>query len=205
MSSATKFGMFSETFRHADMNLRIMIGQLDRMSGFVQRSATASLRRLVINRVASSELIPVGLRWRLLRILGLEVSQCRISAKNFFGSSDIHIGPGAFINRECFFDGSAEIFIESNVSVGMRAMFITSSHALDDSRRRAGTPLSKPIRIGSGAWIGAGAIVLPGISIGTGAVIAAGAIVSRDCEPHTVYAGAPARAFKSLTADEMSS
>jgi acetyltransferase-like isoleucine patch superfamily enzyme len=51
-------------------------------------------------------------------------------------------------------------------------------------------------------WIGAGAIVVDGVRIGQGAVVAAGAVVTRDVPPHTVVAGIPARAVKTITGDE---
>lgn len=50
--------------------------------------------------------------------------------------------------------------------------------------------------IGHDAWIGHGAIVLPGIRIGHGAVVAAGAVVTRDVEPYAIVAGVPARFLK---------
>ncbi len=45
--------------------------------------------------------------------------------------------------------------------------------------------------IESGAWIGGGAIILPGVTVGAGAVIAAGAVVTKDVPPHAVVAGVP--------------
>ena len=55
---------------------------------------------------------------------------------------------------------------------------------------------SKRVVIGHDAWIGHGAIILPGISIGHGAVIAAGAIVTKDVEPFAIVAGIPAKRIK---------
>jgi acetyltransferase-like isoleucine patch superfamily enzyme len=48
-----------------------------------------------------------------------------------------------------------------------------------------------PIRIADGAWIGGGAIVLPGVTVGQGAVVAAGSVVTKDVEPFTIVAGVP--------------
>ena len=56
--------------------------------------------------------------------------------------------------------------------------------------------LAKKIYIGKYVWIGARAIILPGVSIGDGAVIGAGAVVSRDVPSCAVAAGNPARVVK---------
>lgn len=50
--------------------------------------------------------------------------------------------------------------------------------------------------IGHDAWIGHGAIIMPGIRIGHGAVVAAGAVVTKDVDPYAIVAGVPARFLK---------
>jgi hypothetical protein len=55
-----------------------------------------------------------------------------------------------------------------------------------------------PIRIGRGAWIAAGAIVLQGVTVGEDAVVAAGAVVTKDVPPRTLVAGVPAQVIRAL-------
>lgn len=55
-----------------------------------------------------------------------------------------------------------------------------------------------PVRIERGAYIGVGAIVLPGVTVGEGAVVGAGAVVTKDVPPYCVAAGNPARVIKRL-------
>ena len=57
---------------------------------------------------------------------------------------------------------------------------------------------SRPIRISDDVWIGANAVILPGVTIGEQSIIAAGAVVNSDVPPHTVYAGIPAKKIKDL-------
>ncbi|WP_425452463.1 acyltransferase [Companilactobacillus formosensis] len=55
-----------------------------------------------------------------------------------------------------------------------------------------------PIHIKEGAWIGARAVLLPGVTIGEHAIVGAGAVVTKDVEPYTVVGGNPAKLIKNL-------
>lgn len=56
----------------------------------------------------------------------------------------------------------------------------------------------KPITVGNDVYIGAGAIILPGVTIGDGAVVGAHAVVARDVPPGVVVGGVPARIIKTV-------
>jgi len=73
---------------------------------------------------------------------------------------------------------------------------IASGHAYqrrDLPINKQGTANAAGLTIGDDVWIGANAVVLPGVVVGTGAVIAAGAVVTADVPPYAVAAGVPAR------------
>jgi acetyltransferase-like isoleucine patch superfamily enzyme len=55
-----------------------------------------------------------------------------------------------------------------------------------------------PVRIDDDAWLGTGAIIMPGVTVGRGAVVGAGAVVLSDVDPYTVVAGVPARLVRRL-------
>ncbi len=57
--------------------------------------------------------------------------------------------------------------------------------------------------IGRDVWIGANAVILPGVTIGDGAVIAAGAVVTKDVPENTVAGGVPARVIKTIGVDTL--
>jgi maltose O-acetyltransferase len=84
------------------------------------------------------------------------------------------------------------VLIASNVQI------LTATHPLDAARRRAWWEYGKPVSIGDGVWIGAGALVLPGVSIGENAVVGAGAVVTRDVAANTLVVGNPARVMREL-------
>ena len=67
-------------------------------------------------------------------------------------------------------------------------MILTLEHDLSDPEFRS---VGAPVSIGDRAFIGARAIILPGVTIGEGAAVAAGAIVTKDVEPYTIVGGFP--------------
>jgi maltose O-acetyltransferase len=134
---------------------------------------------------------------RLVRVVLLRGAGVRTRTKNvhtgcFFGGPDIEIGAGAFVNRQCFFDVNAPIRIADGAHIGPRVMFLTSEHQRDEKGVVPGAR-ARPVSVGRGAWIGAGACLLPGVTVGEGAVIAAGAVVRGDVPPFETWGGVPAR------------
>jgi len=104
----------------------------------------------------------------------------------------LEIGPDNRINVGCVFELHAPVTTGEGVSLGPEVMFLTSSHKIGPARRRAGAMTAAGIVVGSGVWIGARSIILPGVTIGEGAVVAAGSVVTKDVKPHTIVGGAPA-------------
>jgi len=106
------------------------------------------------------------------------------------------IGKNVFINHDCTFLDIGGITIEDDVLIGPKVSVITESHPLNPSERNS--LLVKPVVIKRNAWIGVGAIILPGVTIGENAVVAAGAVVSKDVPANTVVAGVPAKVVKTI-------
>lgn len=162
------------------------------------------MRRLLLNTVASSELLPPPARPALYRRLGVPVGDdCWLLPGHRFGAAhhpgSVRFGDRCYVNRDCWFDaGSATIDIGAHVVIAARACFQAATHALGGPERRALGHEAQPIVVGDGCWIGVGAIVMPGVTLAPGCVIGAGAVVVADTEPHGVYAGVPARRRRDL-------
>lgn len=115
---------------------------------------------------------------------------------------DCSIGSGAEIGRGTIIGNNTRIgsgvFLPSNSRIGNNVFIGPNVTATDDKYPRVNNPdyNAQPPRIGDGAAIGAGAILLPGVRIGEGAMIAAGAIVTSDVEPNACVKCEPARAFE---------
>ncbi len=114
----------------------------------------------------------------------------------------INIGNKCFINRGCIFQGgdsqTDSISIGDGVFVGFNVLFACGTHDIGDGKCRALPGYYKAINIGRGSWIGAGAIILPGITVGEGSIIGAGAVVTHDIPDNVIAVGVPAKVIKHL-------
>lgn len=108
----------------------------------------------------------------------------------------LRIGKNVFINTACVFTDLGGIVIEDNVLIAPNVKIISVNHDKRVEHRR-GVILS-PVHIQKNAWIGAGAIILPGVTIGENAVIAAGAVVNKNVPANTIYGGVPAKWIKDI-------
>lgn len=90
------------------------------------------------------------------------------------------------------------VTIGDRTLVGYRAQLLSANHVVPAGRGRIfdSGHERKPVVIGADAWIGAAAIILPGVTVGEGAVVAAGSVVTRDVPPYTIVAGVPARVVR---------
>ena len=152
---------------------------------------------VLVNGFAASPLVWVRLRGALLRGNRIRVDRtARVAQRVRFTGRAVTIGPNCHLNDGVLVDD--EVTIGARANIGPRAMLLTRTHDIGDHNCRRVNNVTRPVKVGDGCWIGAGAIVLPGISVGAGCVIAAGSVVSRDCAPDGLYAGIPARRLKDL-------
>ena len=110
--------------------------------------------------------------------------------------TEIRFGDGVFLNYGCVVLDVARVTFGDRVQVGPYVQILTPDHPRDPAERATGAEWGQPITIGTDAWIGGGAILLPGITVGDGAIVAAGAVVTRDVAPGASVGGNPARALR---------
>jgi maltose O-acetyltransferase len=109
---------------------------------------------------------------------------------------NIRIGDSAFLNFNCVILDVVPVSIGDGAQIGPAVQIYAADHPRDADKRRAGLEYGRPVRIGSNAWIGGGAIILPGVTVGDGAIVGAGALVSRDVPAGATVVGNPARLVK---------
>ncbi|CEK10229.1 acyltransferase [Legionella hackeliae] len=99
-------------------------------------------------------------------------------------------------------EGGAGIHIEEHALIGSGVHMYVNNHRFSDTTRviaEQGWEPSKPIILKKGCWIGANAILLPGVTIGQNSVVGAGSIVTKDVPDFCVAVGAPAKIIKRLS------
>lgn len=106
------------------------------------------------------------------------------------------VGKEVFINFGCTFLDQGGITIEDGVFIGPEAKILTEGHPEQPEIRH--TLQTQPVVIRRKAWIGAGAIILPGVTVGENAIVAAGAVVTKDVPDNTIVAGVPAKILRSI-------
>jgi acetyltransferase-like isoleucine patch superfamily enzyme len=119
-----------------------------------------------------------------------------------FGSPEhpLKIGNDVYVNSNCWFHGAAApLTIGNNVSFGPGVRLFTDSGPNTCTLLQDVYPLSEgPVTIEDQVWVGAGAMIMPGVTIGHGSVVGALSIVKEDVPPHSVVAGIPAKIIKTL-------
>ncbi|WP_420823487.1 acyltransferase [Streptomyces natalensis] len=109
------------------------------------------------------------------------------------------LGNGVVLGRGSHVIADVRLTIGDDCFFGPGVYVTTTNHSYDDPEVPVGKqwPRTEPVSIGSGSWIGTGAVILPGARLGRNVVVAAGAVVRGDIPDHAVVAGAPAKIVRS--------
>ena len=107
---------------------------------------------------------------------------------------NVTIGSGVTVMNGALMMAAGGITIEDNVMIAANVQLISNNH--DPYDRQILT--CKPVLIKYGAWVGAGATILPGVTIGKYAIIGANSVVNKDIPDYAVAVGSPAKVVKYL-------
>lgn len=117
---------------------------------------------------------------------------------------NLSVGDRTFVNYNLTALDVAPIAIGADCQIGPNVQLLTPIHPLDPRLRRDKLESALPVSIGDNVWLGAGAIVLPGVKIGENSVVGAGAVVTKDIPADVVVAGNPARILKKVEPSDVS-
>jgi maltose O-acetyltransferase len=112
--------------------------------------------------------------------------------------SNIELGERVFFNFNCIVLDVCPVRIGSFTMFGPAVQVLTPMHPMNAELRRR-EEFGKPVEIGSDVWVGAGALILPGVRIGSRSVIGAGSVVTRDVRDGVLAAGNPCRVVREIT------
>lgn len=111
---------------------------------------------------------------------------------------DVIIGDHTRIGLHNTIIGPVTIGCHVNLAQGITVTAL--NHNFEDSDKRIDEQgvSTTPVTIEDDIWIGANAVILPGVTIGNHSVVAAGAVVTKNVPPHSLVAGVPAKIIKQI-------
>jgi maltose O-acetyltransferase len=108
------------------------------------------------------------------------------------------IGKHFYANYDLIISDVAPVTIGDNVMIGPRVGIYTLTHPIDKDVRREDLEYGEPITIGNDVWIGANAVICPGVHIGDGSIVGAGSVVTHDIPSNVIAFGTPCKPRKKI-------
>ena len=119
-----------------------------------------------------------------------------------WGGHHVHFGSFIYANSNLTLVDDGHIYVGDRVLFGPNVTVATAAHPIDPVERAKCLQYNRDVRIGENTWIGAGAIILPGVTIGSNTVIGAGSVVTRDIPDNVVAVGNPCRVLRVIDPQE---
>ena len=110
----------------------------------------------------------------------------------------VHFGKNVYANFGLTLVDDTHIYVGDNVMFGPNVVIATAGHPILPELRERGLQYNAAVHIGKNCWIGAGALVMPGVTIGEGSVIGAGSVVTKDIPANVVAVGNPCRVMRPI-------
>ncbi len=109
-----------------------------------------------------------------------------------------HFGAHCYANFNLTLVDDGEIWIGDSVMFAPNVTVTATGHPVEPELRKKTAQFSIPVRIGNNVWIGANAVILPGVTIGDNSVIGAGSVVTKDIPANVVAVGNPCRVLREI-------
>lgn len=119
-----------------------------------------------------------------------------------WGGKNVFIGEDAYINFNLSLVDDGKIYIGDNALIGPNVTIITTNHPINPHLRLNKSLYVQDVHIGNNVWIGAGAIILPGVEIGDNTVIGAGSVVTKNIPSNVVAVGTPCKVLRNITQND---
>ena len=116
-----------------------------------------------------------------------------------FGGKNVHFGKGVYANFNLTLVDDTHIYVGDFTMFGPNVTVATAGHPILPELREQVYQFNFPVHIGRNCWIGAGAVIVPGVSIGDNTVIGAGSVVTKDIPSDVVAVGNPCRVLRPIS------
>ncbi len=141
-------------------------------------------------------------RTRLLEEMFAEIGEdCYIEPPlhSNWGGHHTHFGKKVYANFNLTLVDDGDIYVGDYTMIGPNVIIATAGHPILPELREEVYQFNLPVHIGRNCWIGAGAIILPGVTIGDNTVIGAGSVVTKEIPANCVAVGNPCRVLREIS------
>lgn len=115
-----------------------------------------------------------------------------------WGGHHVHFGNNVYANFNLTLVDDTYIYVGDHTMFGPNVTVATAGHPILPELREQVYQYNASVRIGKNCWIGAGAVILPGVTIGDNTVIGAGSVVTKDIPANVVAVGNPCRVMREI-------
>ena len=115
-----------------------------------------------------------------------------------WGGRHCHFGKNIYANFNLTLVDDADIYVGDCTMFAPNVVLATAGHPILPALRKAAFQYNSSVHIGKNCWIGAGALIMPGVTIGDNTVIGAGSVVTRDIPANVVAVGNPCRVVREI-------
>ena len=115
-----------------------------------------------------------------------------------WGGHHCHFGSNVYANYCLTCVDDTHIYVGDYTMFGPNVTIATAGHPILPELREQVYQYNMPVHIGRNCWIGAGAVIMPGVSIGDNTVIGAGSVVTKDIPANVVAVGNPCRVMREI-------
>ncbi len=116
-----------------------------------------------------------------------------------WGGKYVHFGKNVYANFNLTLVDDTHIYVGDYTMFGPNVTVATAGHPIIPSLREKGYQYNASVSIGKNCWIGAGAIIVPGVNIGDNVIIGAGSVVTKDIPSSVIAVGNPCRVLREIS------
>ncbi len=120
-----------------------------------------------------------------------------------WGGHHVHFGNRVYANFNLTLVDDTHIYVGDCTMFAPNVTVATAGHPIAPCLRKYGIQYNAPVRIGKNCWIGAGALIMPGVTIGDNTVIGAGSVVTKNIPSNVVAVGNPCRVMREINEQDM--